>query len=172
MRKMKKLFFALLLSAILPVYSCHKEEMKAAPEPKPVPAPAFTLTNLAGKQVSLADYKGKPLLINIWATWCAPCVAELPELQNLYNHRKDSLTLLEINYKEPHDTVDAFIKKNEYSMEVLLDEKGDVGRDYQMFGLPTSYFVDSNGVIQHTYMGDMTRDIINDGLKRISVDPY
>ncbi len=169
---MKKLLILLLLCALLPVYACKKEEMKAAPEPKPQPAPAFALTNLAGKQVSLADYKGKPLLINIWATWCAPCVAELPELQNLQNARKDVLTLLEINYKEPGEAVATFIKKNNYTMEVLLDEKGDVGRDYQMFGLPTSYFVDRNGVIQHTYMGDMTKEIINDGLKKISVAPY
>lgn len=168
---MKKLFIILLLCA-LPVYSCNKEEMKAAPVAKPAPAPSFTVTNLEGKQVSLADYKGKPLLINIWATWCAPCVAELPELQNLHDARKDVLTVLEINYKEPHDTVAAFIKNNGYTLEVLLDEKGDIGRDYQMFGLPTSYFVDSAGVIQHTYMGDMTKEIINDGLKKIAVSPY
>ncbi|MBI5637259.1 MAG: TlpA family protein disulfide reductase [Nitrospinae bacterium] len=170
---MKKLFIILLLCAVLPAYSCKKEEMKPAPAAKPLPAPPFTLANLAGKQVSLAEYKGKPLLINIWATWCAPCIAELPELQNVQNARKDAgLTVLEINYKEPRDPVAAFIKKNGYTLEVLLDEKGDVGRDYQMFGLPTSYFVDRAGVIQHTYMGDMTKEIINDGLKKISVEPY
>lgn len=169
---MKRMFLLLLLCAVLPVHACNKEEMKATPEAKPLPAPPFTLSNLAGKQVSLAEYKGKPLLINVWATWCAPCVAELPELQNLHNARKDVLTLLEINYKEPRDLVTAFIKKNNYTMDVLLDEKGDVGRDYQMFGLPTSYFVDRAGVIQYTYMGDMTKEIINDGLKKISVDPY
>lgn len=169
---MKKLFIIFLLSSALPLYSCHKEEMKAAPKPKPMPAPAFTIANLTGKQVSLADYKGKPLLINIWATWCAPCVAELPELQHLHESRKDTLTLVEINYKEPHDTVAAFIKDNNYTMDVLLDEKGDVGQEYQMFGLPTSYFVDSAGVIQHIYMGDMTKEIINDGLKKIGVAPY
>lgn len=169
---MKKMFIILFLCAALPVYSCKKEEMKAAPEAKPLPAPAFTLANLAGKQVSLTEYKGKPLLINIWATWCAPCLAELPELQNVQNARKDVLTVLEINYKESHDTVATFIKKNGYTLEVLLDEKGEIGRDYQMFGLPTSYFVDRAGVIQHTYLGDMTKEIINDGLKKIAVDPY
>ncbi len=170
---MKKLLILLLLCAVLPAYSCKKEEMKAAPAAKPLPAPPFTLANLSGKQVSLAEYKGKPLLINVWATWCAPCIAELPELQNVQNARKDEgLVVLEINYKEPRDPVAAFMKKNGYTLEVLLDENGEIARDYQMFGLPTSYFVDRAGVIQYTYMGDMTKEIINDGLKKISVDPY
>lgn len=170
---MKKLFFLILLCAVLPVSSCNKEEMKPAPEAKPAPAPPFTLANLSGKQVSLADFKGKPLIVNVWATWCHPCLNELPELQNVQNVRKDAgLVVLEINYKEPHDPVADFIKKNNYTFEVLLDEKGNISANYQMFGLPTSYFVDRAGVIQYTYMGEMTKEIINDGLKKISVAPY
>lgn len=170
---MKKLFILFLLCAALPLNSCKKGEMKPVPAAKPSAAPAFTLANLAGKQVSLADYKGRPVLINVWATWCHPCLDELPELQNLQNARKEAgLAVLEINYKEPREPVAAFIKKNNYTLEVLLDEEGNISRDYQMFGLPTSYFVDRAGMIQYTYMGDMTREIINDGLKKIAVDPY
>lgn len=170
---MKKLFIALFLCAVLPVYSCDKGEMKPAPEAKPVAAPPFTLANLSGKQVSLAEYRGRPVVINIWATWCHPCLNELPELQNLQDARKDAgLAVLEINYKEQREPVAAFIKKNNYAFEVLLDEKGTLAEKYQMFGLPTSYFVDRAGVIQYTYMGEMTKEIINDGLKKISVEQY
>lgn len=161
------------MCAVALFVSCERDEMKAPPEPKPYSAPPFSLTDLSGKAVSLADYKGKPLIINFWATWCPPCKAEMPELQRARDARKDAgLEVLAINFKEKPETAADFVRKNGYSMAFLLDELGVAGKDYQVFGLPTSYFVDRSGTIRHTYHGDMTREIINDGLKKISVEEY
>jgi len=154
-------------------YSCKNEEMKAPAEPKPYNAPAFSLTDLSGKQVLLSEFKGKPLLLNFWASWCVPCRAEMPELQNLHDARKDSgLVVLEVNFKETRDTAEKFATKNGLTFRILLDEHGAAARDFQLFGLPTTYFIDRAGVIRHSYMGEMTKEIINAGLKTIAVQEY
>lgn len=153
--------------------ACNKEGMKAPEEPKPYAAPSFTLTDLSGKQVSLAEYKGKPVVLNFWASWCVPCKAEMPELQKLRDARKNSgLEVLAVNFKESPETAAAFAKKGGFSLTFLLDEKGKTASEYQVFGLPTTYFLDGAGLIRHNYMGEMTKEIINGGLKKISVEEY
>lgn len=166
---MKKPVFAVLLFFIT-AFSCMEAEMKAPPRPKPYPASDFTLNDLAGKKVSLSDYKGKPVIINFWATWCIPCIHEMPELEKLYKERKkDGLELLMINVKESIEVVKKYIDKGGYTFRVLLDEDGDVLRKYQVFGLPSTFFIDTKGVVQYLYMGELTWGITRMGLKSISV---
>jgi peroxiredoxin len=94
----------------------------------------------------------------------------MPDLQKLYNERKDDgLELLMINVKESKEVVASYIEKYGYTFRVLLDEKGDVLRDYQVFGLPSTFFIDENGIVQYSYMGQLTVGIIKMGLKSISL---
>lgn len=166
---MKKTLFGILALIILS-FSCMKAEMEAPPKPEPFAAPEFTLQDLKGKTVSLSDYKGNPLMINFWATWCLPCKREMPELEKLYKERKgEGLGLLMINMKESKGVVEEYIKEGGYTFRVLLDEKGAVSRAFRVFGLPTTFFVDSEGVVQYFYMGELTRNIIVMGLKSIAV---
>lgn len=155
---------------LLTVVSCMKVEMEAPPKPEPFPAPAFTSDDLEGKKASLSDYKGKPLIINFWATWCIPCIKEMPDLEKLYKERKDEgLELLMINVKESKEVVKKYIEKGGFSFRVLLDKNGDVLREYQVFGLPSTFFIDEKGIVQYSYMGELTVGITKMGLKLISV---
>jgi thiol-disulfide isomerase/thioredoxin len=146
------------------------EKMEVPLKTEPTVAPQFTLPNLYGQQVSLSDFHNKPVMVNFWATWCVPCRNEMPEIENVYRMRQDyGLEVLAINLKESKDIVEKYVKNNDFSFQILLDEAGEVSDEFQLFGLPTTYFIDKEGVIQYSYMGEMTGEIINTGLKAISV---
>ncbi len=118
------------------------------------PAPDFTLTSLDGKKVTLSQLKGKPVLINFWATWCPPCRLEMPALQTVYQEASaKGFTLLMVNQQEDSTTVQNFLKQNNYSLPVVLDLNGQVSDMYQVTGIPTSVFIDSQGVVRDIHVG-------------------
>ena len=120
------------------------------------PAPDFTLTSLDGNKVTLSQLKGKPVLINFWATWCPPCRLEMPALQKVYQESSaNGFMLLMVNQQEDSVTVQNFLKQNNYSLPVLLDLNGRVSDMYQVTGIPTSVFIDSQGVVQDIHVGTM-----------------
>ena len=152
------------------VAACTTEEMEAPPKQAPKPAPMFSLKSINDKTVSLADFKGRPLVVNFWATWCAPCLAEMPLLEKVRKTWKGKgLEVLMINIKESQSAAGEFMKGHGYSFRTLLDETGEVSEKFQVFGLPTTYFIDKNGVIQYTHMGELTQEIIAMGLEAISL---
>jgi len=160
---------ALLALLALPQAACDEPAMEAPPKAKPTPAPVFKLMTLEGKQVTLADYAGKPLIVNFWASWCAPCIKEMPELESFYFKKKaDGLELLMVNLKESKETVASFLKDNNFAFHVLLDESGKASEDFQVFGLPSTYFIDRKGVIQNRHMGSLTREILYAGFGDIA----
>ncbi|MBF0291877.1 MAG: TlpA family protein disulfide reductase [Nitrospinae bacterium] len=162
-----------LLSAMLAVFvfaaaSCQTNEMEPPPPEKPRPAPSFSMTSVKGKQVSLASLAGKPAMINFWATWCAPCVKELPELERIHNlYKERGLEVILFNLQEKADVVKKHIEEHGYTMTSMLDEKGEMAEKYQVFGLPTTFFVDKAGMIRKTHMGELTKEIITEGLSAI-----
>jgi peroxiredoxin len=170
---MTRLFAKVALSAALAVClllssSCQTQEMAPPPLEKPKPAPAFTLSSIKGKSVTLASFAGKPAMINFWATWCAPCIKELPELERIYGMYKDrGLSVILVNQQETAEVVRKYIEDHGYTMTALLDEKGQTAEKYQVFGLPTTFFVDKKGMIRKTHMGELTSEIITDGLAAI-----
>ncbi len=108
----------------------------------------FNLEDLKGNKVTLSQYKGKKVFLNFWATWCPPCKTEMPDMEKLYQETKDTdLIMLAVNVGEDKNTVQSFISKNEYNFAVLLDTKGEVSQLYQVKGIPTSYFIDTEGFL-------------------------
>jgi thiol-disulfide isomerase/thioredoxin len=117
----------------------------------------FKLKDLNGKDVSLSDFKGKKVLLNFWASWCRPCISEMPDIQKLYNETKDSdLVILAVNLGEDKATVKSFIDINKYNFTVLLDLEEIAGRQYTIAAIPTTFFIDKEGNIVSTVKGAIT----------------
>lgn len=131
------------------------------------PAPDFTLLDLDGNEISLSDYKGKPVLINFWATWCQFCDLEMPDLQKFSDEYGDEITVLGVNVMETNKKVSKYIEEGGYNFKILLDEKGDVSREYLAAALPASYFVDSKGTLIGMVPGLMTYDQMKEALEII-----
>lgn len=116
------------------------------------PAPLFTLQDLNGKQVSLAEFRGKPVVINFWATWCGPCRMEIPHLEYLSKKYEDrELVVLSVNNESNHQTVRDFAQ-SQISYTVLLDGRAQF-LDYGVKGIPCTYYIDKNGVIRDRDVG-------------------
>jgi cytochrome c biogenesis protein CcmG/thiol:disulfide interchange protein DsbE len=132
----------------------------------PPAAPGFTLKTLNGSQVSLSQFRGHPVLINFWASWCAPCRLEMPELVRAYQaHQAEGFVILAVNvtHQDTIQEAQRFAAEFDMSFPVLLDETGEVADNlYQLRGLPSSTFVDSNGLITKIQLGSMTREQIDE----------
>ena len=122
---------------------------------KGVPAPNFTLPDINGKMVSLTDYRGKVVLINIWATWCRPCVEEMPSMEKLHQELKDeSFKILAVSIDASGaKAVIPFMKKHKLSFSALTDTKGAIKSLYQTTGIPESFIVDKDGIIVEKIIG-------------------
>ncbi|MCJ7691638.1 MAG: TlpA family protein disulfide reductase, partial [Clostridiaceae bacterium] len=125
--------------------------------PDKTPALDFKLKDLNGKEVSLSDFKGKKVFLNFWASWCPPCKAEMPDIEEVYNETKDSdLVIIAINVGESRDTAKSFIEENNFNFKVLLDSDENISNQYKLLGYPTSYFIDTEGNIVSMKSGYMT----------------
>ena len=118
-------------------------------------APDFTLPGLDGKMVSLADQKGKVVFLNIWATWCPPCVDEMPSMEKLHQQLKDEdFEILAVSIdKQGAEAVLPFMKKHNLSFTALIDAEGSLKYEYQTTGVPETFIIDRNGIIVEKVIG-------------------
>ena len=117
-------------------------------------APDFELYDLEGTIHKLSDFKGTPVLLNFWATWCGPCRSEIPHLEGVYEEWKDKdLTFFAVNVGEGSSDVTSFMDYYGFNMPVLLDNAKTVSRKYGVSGIPTTYFIDEDGIIQNRIVG-------------------
>jgi len=131
-------------------------------------APDFTLPSLGGKAVSLSSYKGKVVLLNFFATWCPPCRAEMPDLESSYKELKDKgLEIIAVDLQEDQNTVSGYVKSLGLSFTVLLDRGADVFGQYHVTGLPTSYFIDRDGVVREVSIGALNKKLIMQKLEKL-----
>ncbi|MDI6870786.1 MAG: TlpA disulfide reductase family protein [Bacillota bacterium] len=115
--------------------------------------PDFQLTDLAGKKVKLADFRGKPVFLNFWATWCVFCRAEFPIIEEAYKEYGAKVVFLAVNTGEQPATAKEYLDRNGARVPVLFDPEGEVARRYLVQGLPTSYFISPDGVIRDKVVG-------------------
>jgi thiol-disulfide isomerase/thioredoxin len=132
--------------------------LAGVPAPKiGAPAPDFTLPGLDGTPVRLSDLRGKTVLINFWATWCGPCRKEFPELVKLAQQHGDrGLVVLAVNVSESRDDVAHFAQEFGATFPIVLDSDSNVVQSYRLIGLPTSLFVDRDGVLRAQQLGPLT----------------
>ncbi len=133
----------------------------------PRPALEFTVYDGDGKEIKLADYKDKILVINFWATWCEPCLAEMDNFQSAYDLHKDEVEFLMINVGEPAETAKAFIESKGYTFPVAFDTDGITAISYNVDVIPMTYFIDKNGTLMCRIRGVATPEVLAQGIKAV-----
>lgn len=127
-------------------------------------APEIKVTDPRGNAVSLADFKGKTVILNFWASWCPPCKAEFPDFQKFYNENKDNdeIAMVLINLigsnGETKADAEAFIQDNGYTLPYYFDVDGQSATAYQIVSIPTTYIISPNGELYYRNVGMMSYD--------------
>lgn len=133
-------------------------EYSAKPIEVDIPAPQITLTDLSAKFVSLKDYSNKIILVNNWATWCPPCLAEMPTLNQYYQaHRQQNFVLVGIESGESGDEVTDFVNKLKLTFIIWLDPNGSAIDAFHNNALPSSYVIDPTGTVVLGWTGPISR---------------
>jgi peroxiredoxin len=129
------------------------------------PAPNFTFPDLTGKKVSLSDYRGRVVFLNIWATWCPPCVDEMPSMEKLYKKFKgDQFEIMAVSIDgEGRKVVAPFMERLNLTFPALLDKKGKIKNIYGVTGIPESFIINKKGIIVKKVLGpiDWAKPVIS-----------
>ncbi|GED68369.1 thiol:disulfide interchange protein tlpA [Brevibacillus reuszeri] len=134
-------------------------------------APDFELQALNGEKMKLSDLRGKKVIVNLWATWCPPCRAEIPDMQSFYEANKDKgVVILGVNLTSTEtnvEAVSAFVQRYGMTFPILMDVDKQVSGVYKAISIPTSFIIDSSGVIQNKYIGPMNQEMMENMLSAI-----
>lgn len=149
----------LLVAAVLMAACAALEDLPAEPV-QGSRAPDFELENTAGERIALRDLQGRAVVVNFWATWCLPCRFEMPVLDAAVRQYPDGLVLLAVNFDESREQVLAYAAELGFSFDPLLDPGGEIYRLYQVRGLPTTFFIDSEGIIQNVHIGELNESLL------------
>jgi thiol-disulfide isomerase/thioredoxin len=117
-------------------------------------APDFLLRRLDGGELRLSDLRGKAVIVNMWATWCGPCRKEMPQFVAAYDRYRDrGLEIVAVNVQESPSIIRPFADDFGIDFPVVLDKRGKVSDKYRILGLPTTYFIDREGVVRGVFLG-------------------
>ncbi len=137
------------------------EEYSSIPMEVDFAAPDLNLENLAGEPEALTDYHGEVVLLNLWATWCPPCVKELPILQEYYEeHHADGFVILGVDSQESPVVVEKYIKTTDVTYPIWIDEQGKAGEAFSSFSLPTSFVIDREGTVRLAWTGAISKAML------------
>jgi thiol-disulfide isomerase/thioredoxin len=130
--------------------------------------PNFTFDTLDGNQISLEDYDGKIILLNFWATWCPYCVQEMPDLEDI--DKEEDVVVLAINSGEAKSTIQNYVDENGLDLKIVVDEEGYFSRKFYVNSLPTTYFINEEGILLGSMPGMMTAEQIQTIIQDIRDD--
>lgn len=129
-----------------------------------VEAPDFELFTLDNKKTKLSDYRGQKIILNFWATWCPPCKAEMPHMEEFHKKNKDkNISIVSVNLTsidKGKSKITSFVKDYGLTFPIMLDESGKIGLEYQAFAIPTSYIIDEKGIITQKIVGPMDEEMM------------
>jgi cytochrome c biogenesis protein CcmG/thiol:disulfide interchange protein DsbE len=132
------------------------------------PAPAFALREVGtGNTIDIAQYRGKPLIINFWATWCGPCWEEHPILVANARMLQPNVQFLGVVFQDKEDKILGFLQQRGTAYPTVVDDRGKTAIAYGVGGVPETYFVDANGVIRAKFAGPMSGDVIQANLQKV-----
>ncbi len=139
---------------------------------KKEPAPDFTVYDKSGMEVKLSDFKGKPAIVNFWASWCGPCQMEMPDFEEKYLELGGEINFLIVNMTDgTRETVEAaseFIESKGYTFPVYYDTDSSAATAYYVYSLPTTYFIDSEGYIIAQATGAIDGETLQKGIDMIT----
>ena len=134
-------------------------------------APDFVVYDADGNEVSLADFRGKPVILNFWASWCGPCKSEMPDFQEVYDEYGEEVHFLMVNLTDGGDeTVESasnYIENNGYDFPVYFDEDLSAARAYVVNSVPRTYFIDAEGHLVDSVFRTITKEFLIDGIERL-----
>ena len=144
------------------------EDPTGETEPQPSAAPDFTVYDVAGNACKFSDFRGKPVILNFWASWCGPCVSEMPEFQSVSEKYGEDIHFVLVNLtdgqQETVETASGFIAEQGYTFPVYFDTDIDAARKYGVNAVPVSYFVDAEGYFVAWAQGALTEDMLQQGV--------
>jgi peroxiredoxin len=152
---MRKSFsLIMLLCFALFITGCGQEQGSTKTAAVGRPAPDFTLMDMEGKTWTLSELKGQVIFVNFWATWCPPCVQEMPSMQNLHTTLpKDQFKMLAVLNNDDPANARAFAEKFGITFPILDDPENLIGPQYGLTGLPETFIIDKQGIIRETLQG-------------------
>ena len=134
-------------------------------------APDFTVYTAEGVPVKLSDFKGKPVVLNFWASWCGPCKSEMPAFQEAWEECGEDVQFLMVNLTSESESVAtaaAFLVENNYVFPVFYDAAGNGSEAYQVYSIPATYFIDKRGKIVASHVGAMNAATLQEYLDMIT----
>ncbi|MCL4870887.1 MAG: TlpA family protein disulfide reductase [Anaerolineae bacterium] len=130
-------------------------------------APDFVLPTLEGRELTLSDFQGEPVILNFWASWCVPCRAEMPLLERTAIQYRGRVTILGVNNGESRQVVQEFNRQLNLTFPLLIDNNYLVGDQYYVTALPTTFFIDRNGLIREVFTGILNEAILQNRLESL-----
>lgn len=122
----------------------------------------FVANDFAGKPIRLSDYRGRFVMVNLWASWCPPCRAEMPDLIKYYgDHQADGLVFLSVNSQDSLASAQQFIREKQMPFPVLFDPEGKVGQVFRTDGLPDTFVIDRDGNLRFSWTGQISPAILD-----------
>ncbi len=126
------------------------------------PVPDLTFERFDGQEVSLDDYEGQHLVVNFWASWCPPCVAEMPDLEEVHQQHAGDVAFLGINTQDSPNAAQQLAERTGVSYDLAWDPEGDLFEAFEVFGIPSTFLVSPDGRIVHRHTGILTSAQLNE----------
>lgn len=171
---------AVVLAAGLVLVACGGERDAGSSPPDPAttpsavsgdPVPDMAIEAFSGETVTLAAYEGTPTVVNFWASWCPPCVAEMPDLEAVHEQGGGAVVFVGVNTQDTPERAAALVDQTGVSYDLVRDPDGELARAFGVFGMPSTFYVDADGMVVGRHTGLLTREaLVADIREHLGVD--